>query len=131
MDPRAWGLLAALGVVVFAMVGSAHHQEVPSASRLREYTADVPKTILELQQFRQSHSIRIRSTAGREGVATLINLNPSINAQGTHKMLQAAELTAEEVMALIAQRRGSTSGTCSTPRGIIGRSRASQKRRRR
>ena len=80
MGPRAWWLLAALGVVVFAMVGSAHQQAVPSESRLREYSADVPKTILELQQFRQTHSIRIRSKAGREGVATLVNLNPSINA---------------------------------------------------
>ena len=51
MDPRARWLLAALGVVVLAMVGAARQQAVPSASRLREYTADVPKTILELQQF--------------------------------------------------------------------------------
>jgi hypothetical protein len=47
---------------------------------VREYTADLPKTILELQQFRQTQSIPIRSKAGREGVATLVNLNPSINA---------------------------------------------------
>ena len=79
MFPCAWPLLAALGVVVFAMVGSAHQQTVPSAIRLREYNADVPKTILALQQFRKTHSIRIKSTAGREGVAILVDLNPSIN----------------------------------------------------
>jgi hypothetical protein len=40
-----------------------------------------PETsIVELQQFRQSNSIRIQAKAGREGVATLINLNPAINA---------------------------------------------------
>jgi hypothetical protein len=71
--------LAALGVVVFAMVGSARQQAAPPESRLREYTADVPKTILDLQQFRQAHSIRITSKAAREGVATLVNLNPAIN----------------------------------------------------
>jgi hypothetical protein len=45
-----------------------------------EYAAEVPKTILELQQFRQTNSIHIKSQRGREGVATLINLNPAINA---------------------------------------------------
>lgn len=45
-----------------------------------EYQADVPKTIVELQQFPQSSCIRIRSQAGREGSATLTNLNPAVNA---------------------------------------------------
>jgi len=79
--PWIWRLPTALaGVLVVAVVGSAHQQAVPSEQRLREYNADQPKTILELQQFRQTQSIRIRSQAGREGVATLVNLNPSINA---------------------------------------------------
>ena len=77
---RARWLLAVLGVVLFALVGSARQEAVPSDSRLREYRAEAPKTILELQQFRQTHSIRIGSKAGREGVATLVNLNPAINA---------------------------------------------------
>ena len=42
--------------------------------------AEAPKTILELQQFRQSSSIHVRSKAGKEGTATLVNLNPAINA---------------------------------------------------
>lgn len=46
----------------------------------REYDQDSPKTILELQQFRQTSSVHIRSTGGKEGVATLVNLNPTINA---------------------------------------------------
>lgn len=49
-------------------------------NRQKEYEAGVPKTILELQQFRQSKSIAIRSQSGKEGTATLVNLNPSINA---------------------------------------------------
>lgn len=45
----------------------------------KEYEADVPKTILELQQFRQSDFIRATG-GGREGEATLVNLNPAVNA---------------------------------------------------
>jgi len=45
-----------------------------------ELDADVPKTILELQQFRQANSIHIESRHGRKGIATLTNLNPAINA---------------------------------------------------
>jgi len=51
-----------------------------SDDRKTQYDAEVPKTIVELQQFRQTSSIRIRSQAGREGVATLVNLNPTVNA---------------------------------------------------
>jgi hypothetical protein len=50
-----------------------------SAAQQKEYDAEVPKTILELQQFRQSSSTLIKSR-GRDGIATLINLNPAINA---------------------------------------------------
>ncbi len=49
-------------------------------SRVQEYQADAPKTILELQQFRQVNSIHIRNKSGKEGTATLVNLNPAINA---------------------------------------------------
>ncbi|HVY92615.1 MAG TPA: hypothetical protein VHA14_07700 [Bryobacteraceae bacterium] len=48
--------------------------------QVREYEADVPKTILELQQFRESNSIAIHTKSGRDGTATLVNLNPAINA---------------------------------------------------
>jgi hypothetical protein len=45
-----------------------------------QHDADAPKTIVELQQFRQTSSIPIVSRGGRKGVATLVNLNPAINA---------------------------------------------------
>jgi len=48
--------------------------------RQQEYAVDAPKTILELQQFRQVSSLHIRNKSGKEGMATLINLNPAINA---------------------------------------------------
>ena len=41
-----------------------------------EYDADVPKTIVELQQFRESNSTPIQTGSGSEATATLINLNP-------------------------------------------------------
>ena len=41
--------------------------------------AEVPKTILDLQEFRQTSSLAITSKDGKEGIATLINLNPAIN----------------------------------------------------
>ena len=39
-----------------------------------------PKTIVDLQPFRLSNSIDICSRAGKKGTATLINLNPAVNA---------------------------------------------------
>jgi hypothetical protein len=45
----------------------------------QEYQADAPKTIVELQPFRQTASIEFQM-AGDWGQATLVNLNPQINA---------------------------------------------------
>ena len=50
------------------------------ASQTEQYNADAPKTILELQQFRQANSLRFRARTGAEGAATLVNLNPATNA---------------------------------------------------
>jgi hypothetical protein len=61
-----------------AMAGDRERR--PSQDQWKEYEAEAPKTILELQPFRQTNSIAIRAEEGREGTATLINLNPSINA---------------------------------------------------
>ena len=76
-------LSAALGVFAFAIVGAAYggakKGKGPPQNQLGEYNSEVPKTILELQQFRQTTSNPIRSQQGREGVATLVNLNPAIN----------------------------------------------------
>jgi len=50
------------------------------ATQPDQYNADVPKTILELQQFRQASSLKFRARTGAEGTATLVNLNPAIHA---------------------------------------------------
>ena len=51
----------------------------PPKRQVDEYNARVPKTVIELQQFRESASIGIRKSTGQKGTATLINLNPQIN----------------------------------------------------
>ncbi len=39
-----------------------------------------PKTIVDLQPFRETSSVNIKGAGGSAGIATLINLNPNINA---------------------------------------------------
>ena len=68
-------LLASVGLFAFVTPQLA---DAP-ASQIAQYNAEVPKTILELQQFRQTSSAHIRSAAGKDGAATLVNLNPYSN----------------------------------------------------
>jgi hypothetical protein len=49
------------------------------AAQWEEYQADVPKTIVELQPFRKTTSVEFQMS-GDWGEATLVNLNPQINA---------------------------------------------------
>ena len=72
-----WFAIASL--FVLATLGAIQGKAGPPGNQVSEYAAEAPKTVLELQQFRQSHSIQIRSKGGRQGVATLVNLNPAIN----------------------------------------------------
>jgi hypothetical protein len=50
------------------------------ADRAAEYAADVPKTILELQQHRRVTSASIGRRGQRPGTVTLTEINPRINA---------------------------------------------------
>ena len=52
----------------------------PSGNPQQKHEAEVPKTIVEMQPFRQSNSIHVMTEGGKEGAATLVNLNPAINA---------------------------------------------------
>ncbi len=47
--------------------------------RAADQGSQASKTIVDLQPFRQTGSIPIKSARGEEGRATLINLNPDIN----------------------------------------------------
>jgi hypothetical protein len=64
-------LASGLSVLMIADIGRSQN---PGA----EYRAETPKTILELQQFRQTSSSHVRA-AGKDGVITLVNLNPAVN----------------------------------------------------
>ena len=69
-----WIVLAGKGREVIGQ------EATPPKSQATEYDAVAPKSVVELQEFRQTSSSRIRSSKGVEGVATLINLNPTVNA---------------------------------------------------
>lgn len=50
------------------------------ALQAEEYAAQRPKAVVELQRLRTSQSIDVAGAGGRRGVATLINLDPEVNA---------------------------------------------------
>ena len=86
---RSWpGALAAL-LSVLCTPAFLHHPLAhggPAAlgaappAQIAAYEAEVRKTMLELQPFRQTTTAAIRGPAGRAGTATLVQLNPTINA---------------------------------------------------
>ena len=49
-------------------------------SRAAQHESDAAESILDLQPFRQVSSNRIKSSSGIPGTATLVNLNPAVNA---------------------------------------------------
>lgn len=59
--------------------GSASPAAV-AADQASEYQAGVPKSIIELQQFRNAESLAIAGPGGHSGKATLVQLNPVVNA---------------------------------------------------
>jgi hypothetical protein len=73
-------LLLATLCLPFAPAALADQAPVPSPDQAAQYRADVPKTIIELQQFRRSDSIAAEGGGNRRGTATLLDLNPEINA---------------------------------------------------
>ena len=81
--PRPWSRLA--GWVLLAVLGlppAAVADEIPAPppEQVAQYRAEGRKTIIELQQFRRSQSIVAEDASGRRGNATLIELNPYVNA---------------------------------------------------
>jgi hypothetical protein len=68
------------GVVALATAGAVSQPyPVDPADQTAPYAAEVPKTIIELQQFRHSHVEAIGAADGSQGHATLVELNPFIN----------------------------------------------------
>lgn len=73
-------LLVAAGALALAPWEQAGTPDGPSPQNAAQYDADVPKTIIELQQFRRTSSIRLHRHPGDNATATMVNLNPAINA---------------------------------------------------
>ncbi len=76
------GLLSV--AMILASIGGApsfwaENQGKPPFSSPHE-VSPVSKTIVDLQPFRETSSIKIKGAEGKEGTATLTNLNPGINA---------------------------------------------------
>ena len=53
---------------------------VPPPEQAQAYAAAVRKTVVDLQQFRSTRSQEIEGSGERSGRATLVNLNPRVNA---------------------------------------------------
>ncbi len=69
-----------LAIALLVTLGAAPQPAPVPPDQAAEYAADVPKTVLELQQFRRARSMPVRDAEGRPGTATLIELNPYVNA---------------------------------------------------
>ena len=72
--------MIALGSVPNALGVEGSVQDAVLARQAAEYREERAKTIIELQQFRRSESIVAEGSGNLHGKATLINLNPQINA---------------------------------------------------
>ena len=68
----AWGLFLPLFVAIQVFTASSRAADAKDPQDL--------KTIIDLQPIREMSSIRMKEAGGPEGRATLINLNPHINA---------------------------------------------------
>jgi hypothetical protein len=87
-NKKNWGRLFHLGLlsVVIALVcgGRAPSSRAEGTGepplRTQHDMSQVSKTIIDLQPFRETRSIKIKGAGGHEGIATLTNLNPGINA---------------------------------------------------
>jgi hypothetical protein len=66
--------IAFLSLAAWLLAVSVSANDVPAKP------AESAGTIIDLQPFRTTTSAAVRTGSGREGVATLVNLNPSINA---------------------------------------------------
>src|SRR5579885_3207393 len=73
-----------LALAVLAMPAFASEAGSPVSDRLSrqaaQYQADIPKTVIELQPFRDTESAVVEAPGGRRGNATLVNLNPRVNS---------------------------------------------------
>ncbi|MFI4889293.1 MAG: hypothetical protein ACHQIL_02055 [Steroidobacterales bacterium] len=81
---KYWAAAIAVAAVAAAALTAVASVAIDAASVLvrqrSEYQAESAKTIVELQAFRRTMASPIEDARGRSGSATLINLNPGVNA---------------------------------------------------
>jgi hypothetical protein len=78
--PALLSCSALVALVGLGLAGTRVAAEVAPPDQLARYEALVPKSILELQPWRQTRSVAVAGSNGRAGTASLIELNPAINA---------------------------------------------------
>ena len=72
--PAFWSVIAAGWILCLSAAA-----EEPTAERLAEYQSNRPKSVVALQQFRDTVETPIQDSATNRGLASLTNLNPHIN----------------------------------------------------
>ncbi len=72
-------MLIVASILLFGGDGSGWADTPVVASQVEAYEAEQPKTVVELQQFRSTNSIRVDLPDGTQAGVTLINLNPHVN----------------------------------------------------
>jgi hypothetical protein len=76
-------VVVALSLLGPGLLGAASSPAPPShagpENPVAQHEAEVPETIIELQQFRQTETATIEGPDSKSGRATLVNLNPLIN----------------------------------------------------
>jgi len=74
------GLAAAQVSLAAETSGAAYGGRAAPGKEVADREVVVPRSLVELQQFRQASSNNIESSRDSPGTVTLINLNPTINA---------------------------------------------------
>jgi|WetSurSiteA1Bulk_404760.scaffolds.fasta_scaffold01238_3 hypothetical protein len=80
---------AALALAIAGGLGRTGHAAVsqppdalatPPGAQAKTRPSAAPKTVVDLQPFRSAQSLDVEGKGGRSGRATLVNLNPTVNA---------------------------------------------------
>ena len=89
-------MLIVASVLLFGGDGSGRADTPVVASQVETYEAEQQKTVVELQQFRSSNSIRVDLTDGTQAGVTLINLNPHVNRWYLLRIIRNASAVADD-----------------------------------
>ncbi len=94
---RRLGLLCLIvlaPILLARVVAPAFAQDDAREVQRRQYDADVPKTIIELQPFRRTETTDIAGAGDASGQAALVNLNPAVGSWYLLQLRMPGEATA-------------------------------------